>query len=117
MSAFTRIDPEHPLTQAARYVNDLADERGLNETLEEIGMNVTTSELAYLAEQRTYRAVAAQLGLKLGENSALDELIAVAITNSPLWEDMSTILMAAYMDGMAIGWKGREISTSVEVVS
>lgn len=111
MSTFPRIDPQHPLTEAARIVNAMSEERGLEATLEWLDLGTGTGEVAYLAEQRALRAIAAQaVGLNMGLNPGLDEATAQAIVRTPLWRDMRMLLVACYMDGMAIGWKAREIA-------
>ena len=73
--------------------------------------------LAYLGEQRALRAIAAAtVGSNMGSvddpvlGRPLDESrVARAIIGTPLWRDMRALLIACYMDGFAIGWKGREL--------
>lgn len=107
--AFPRIDPNHPLTVAARDVNAYAEEHGLATAVEWLGMSVGTGELAYLCEQRALRAVAAASGVNLS-GAPQDQLTARAITHTPLWRDMRPLLIGSYMDGIAIGWRAREIA-------
>lgn len=110
MSKFPRIDPDHPLTEAARYVNAYTEEHGLEATLEWLGLDVGTGELAYLCEQRSLRAIAATgLGANLGATGN-DEAIARAIMATPLWRDMRMLLIGCYIDGIAIGCKARELA-------
>ncbi len=108
-SAFPRIDPEHPLAQAAREVNERATLYGLEATLEWLGIG-TAGELAYLAEQRALRAIAANMGIVMGDDAQLDERIARTIVETPLWQDMRTLLVGCYLDAFAIAWKGRELA-------
>jgi hypothetical protein len=109
MSVFPRIDPDHPLAQAARATNAVAEERGLDATLEWLGIG-EVGEIAYLAEQRALRAVAAATaGVNLGAG-ADSEAIARAVMATPLWQDFRALLLSCYLDGFAIGWKGHEIA-------
>lgn len=111
MSEFPRIDPDHPLTVAARYVNAYSEEHGLEETLRWLGLDVDVGELAYLGEQRSLRAVAAAaLGMNLGTDSELDAATVRAIMATPLWRDMRMLLIGCYMDGISIGYKARELA-------
>lgn len=111
MSEFPRINPDHPLTEAARAVNAFAEEQGVEATLEWMGMEVKPEELAYLCEQRAMRAVAAALhAVNLGSfGSENDEEVAQMIINSPEWKNWRMVLMACVMDGMTIGWRARQI--------
>lgn len=115
MSVFPRIPPNHPLTEAARYVNSQSEEIGLEKTVEWLEMDVAVGQLAYLAEQRAYRAIAATMGMSLGTSGehgtfGLDEQIVRAIQSTPLWKDMGPLLMSCYMDGICIGYKGHELA-------
>ena len=114
-SVFPRIDPEHPLARAARATNAYADDHGLEQTVEWLGMG-DAGPLAYLGEQRALRAIAAAtVGSNMGSvddpvlGRPFDERVARAIIGTPLWRDMRALLIACYMDGFAIGWKGREL--------
>lgn len=111
MSTFPRIDPEHPLARAARATNAVAEERGLDATLEWLGIG-EAGPIAYLAEQRALRAVAAAtLGMNLGANpDGYDQAVAAAIMQTPLWRDMAPLLLSCYLDGIAIGWKGHALA-------
>jgi hypothetical protein len=111
----SRIDPEHPLTRAAREVNAYAGEAdaGLQETLDWLGMDVAQADLAYLAEQRALRAVAASRGIDLGTLDPVEaERIAREIVTSPGWAESKHIIVSAYLDGIGIGWKGRMLRDS-----
>jgi hypothetical protein len=103
MSTFDRIDPNHPLTEAARYVNAYADEQGLEATVNWLGMETSLSEVSYLAEQRALRAIYARRGINLN----LPEMTNVMLTADE--RAMLPVLAAAYLDGFAIGWKAREL--------
>ena len=113
-SAFPRIAPDDPLAEASRMTNAMAEEIGLEATLKWLGMRTDAGELAYLGEQRALRAVAASpgLGINLGTLGAggLDEQVARAIVASELWRDMRMLMIALFMDGVAIGWKGRQLA-------
>jgi hypothetical protein len=101
---YERIDPEHPLTRAARPNNAYAETVGSEAVMEGIGMldEATLSQLMYLAEQRAYRVIAAFQGkvnpegpveLSVGQRQIVD-----------------LFLIPAYLDGMAIGWLGHEFA-------
>jgi len=111
VSSFPRIDPEHPLAVAARDTNAMAEERGLEQTVDWLGMDVGVGELAYLAEQRSLRAVAAAtLGMNTGAGPpALDAAIVGAIVETPMWQDFRPLLLSLWMDGTAIGWRARQV--------
>lgn len=116
MSVFQRIDPGHPLAQAARETNDYAAEHGLEETLAWLGMDATTDDLAYLGEQRALRAIAAaSVGISIGDSDESPDVAAkvvAAIVETPLWRDMRGLLVGCYMDAFAIGWRAHEIASS-----
>lgn len=109
MSSFPRIDPNDPLTIAARETNDYAETHGVDETLAWLGIAASAGEIAYLGEQRALRAVAAQSGYAMGSNPVEDEKVARAIVQSPLWLDVRTLLVACYLDAIAIGWHGHAV--------
>lgn len=110
-SMFPRIDPDHPLAQAARIVNAYSEEQGLEATLGWLGMHVGAGELAYLGEQRALRAVAAaSVGVNMGGGTQFDETVAHAIGETPLWRDMRVLLVGCYMDAIAIGWKAARLA-------
>lgn len=97
MSDFDRIDPNHPLTKAARTVNTSADEHGIEATLFDIGLleEATVSQLFYLAEQRALRALAA----RRGDGNPTG---AVWLTDDEA--ALMPLLTSAYLDGFAIAW-------------
>lgn len=105
MSVYPRIDPNHPLTRAAREVNAIAELNGLEQTLRMIGLDVELGQYAYLAEQRALRALAASEGINLGEPGT--ENWKPAVSQLP---DLVT-LTSAYMDGIAIGFKAAALQT------
>lgn len=113
---FPRIAEKHPLAEAARVVNAVAEERGLDAALEWLGIKIGPGELAYLAEQRALRAVAAAgLNLNLGTlGKPFDDQVAAAILRTPLWRDEQMLLVGLHMDGVVIGWKGRELASPGE---
>lgn len=116
MSEFPRIDPDHPLTEAARGVNAYAEEQGLPATLDWLGMKISPEELAYLCEQRALRAVAASLhAVNLGStNSQEMEDVTRMIVTSPEWKNWRMVLMGCVMDGMTIGWRAAQIEDQDE---
>lgn len=103
MSSFERIDPQHPLTRAAREVNAYADEHGIAATLEWLGIDASPEEVAYLAQQRAYRAVYALRGINLDSEDVVE------LDFSPQDIKLIEVLVPAYMDAFTIGWKGHEI--------
>ena len=110
-SAFPRIEPDDPLAEASRMTNAMAEEVGLEATLKWLGLRTEAGKLAYLGEQRALRAIAVSPGLKLNLRGAEgDERVARAIVATPLWRDMRIVLIALFMDGVAIGWKGRQLA-------
>lgn len=114
MSQFPRIDPDHPLTEAARYVNAHAEEHGLPATLEWLGTGVGVGEFAYLAEQRAMRAyLAATRGVNLGAGGVdVENMIVAGLASDPRWREIRLMLIGAYMDAMAIGWKAHELASA-----
>ncbi len=108
-SIFPRIDPDDPLAQAARIVNDHAAANTMPATLEWLGIGATPEQVAYLAEQRALRAIAAAT---LGA-ADVDETICQAIIQTPLWRDMRPLLVGCYLDGIAIGYHAAQIVTGV----
>jgi hypothetical protein len=114
-SVFPPIPKDHPLTEAARIVNAYSEEQGLEATIAWLRINASAGEIAYLGEQRALRAVAAAgLGLNMHEGTPLDEHVARTIVGTPLWRDMRMLLVGCYMDGIAIGWKGRQLADAAE---
>lgn len=89
----------HPLTQAAREVNQYSETHGLEETCEHYNLKV--EDVRYVAEQRAFRAIAASQGINMKTQEDLDR---VMILPSQL-----IAFTAAYMDGLVIGWRAREI--------
>jgi len=105
-----RIDPEHPLAKAARDVNDRTEAKGLDGMVADLGLGVSVAQLAYLAEQRALRAFSARyLGYNMGHHPDNDEQIAKCLVQTDQWKRLSSLITAAYMDGMAIGWRGGQI--------
>ena len=106
MKRFQPIPAAHPLAEAASYANSYAEEQGLEKTLEWAGVGATVNELCYLAQQRALRAVAARAGINLTVG-LLSEQIAEQIMLSDTWQCIGLTLIAAYLDGILIGWVGR----------
>lgn len=106
----SRIPPEHPLTEAARIVNAVAEERGLEGAIEWLGVDATVAQFGYLAEQRVLRVIAASSGYNMGTDPVRDEEVTKRITSDPAYREKAALLIAAHMDGLAVGWKAHELS-------
>jgi hypothetical protein len=101
------IRPEmqnHPLARAARETNDRADQRGLIPTIRSYGLEA--ADLRYMAEQRALRALFASYGRNLQLKHP------TTFQLSPSEERLMQTLVSAYMDGILIGWRGKEIETN-----
>jgi len=106
-----RIPPDHALAKAARETNDYTEAHGLKATVDWLAMDCTVDQLRYLAEQRTLRALAARyLGYNMGHKPAMDEEVAQMLVQTDHWRKLSPLVTAAYMDGIAIGYKGKGIA-------
>jgi len=111
-----RIPPDHPLAKAARGTNDYTEKHGLKATVDWIGMDCTIDQLRYLAEQRTLRALAARyLGYNMGHNPQMDEEVAQMLILTDHWKKLAPLVTAAYMDGMAIGWRGGTLEATKSI--
>lgn len=115
MLAYDRTPEQDPLNRAAREINDYAESTDVSftDTLDWLGIPATPSELAYLAQQRALRACAAQWwGANIGASgdSAEDERLARKVIGDDRWPAARELLIAAYIDAFAIGWRGREIA-------
>lgn len=103
-----RMEKDHPLSQAARDVNDYASRHGVPATIDALGMDCDYDELAYLAQQRALRAFAGRKGYDLnGQDPARDERIAQEIIASDDWTEFRDLVIATWTDGVACGWQGR----------
>jgi hypothetical protein len=100
-----RIRPEmrdHPLAVAAREINDeLCEKYGLQGTCEKCGLKLP--DIAYMAEQRALRALFASYG----RNLQLKRVDTFQLSDSEL--SLLKTLTSAYIDGLLIGWRAREI--------
>lgn len=101
---FPRIDPNHPLTVAAREVNSQASREGLEAVLNSLEIGTGVGQLMYLAEQRALRAFYAAHGINL------DVGVPVPIHLTEKERSLMPLLISAYMDGIAIGWRGHAIA-------
>lgn len=114
MLPFDRTPEQDPLNRAAREINAYADDESVSfdDTLDWLGVPTTPSELAYLAQQRALRACAASwFGANIGANGLVeDERIARKVIGDDRWPAARELLIAGYIDGISIGWKGREIA-------
>lgn len=95
----------HPLLEAARYVNAEAEDHDLNVVFEKRGL--TLHDVEYLAYQRAIRARLAMTGR--GDEASPTKPESVDLT----LDDHAAIqmLIPAYLDGILIGWRGNELST------
>jgi hypothetical protein len=92
----------HPLAVAARETNDeLCEKLGLEGTCQKCGLKLP--DLIYMAEQRALRALFAQYG----RNLQLKHPTSFQLSESE--ERLFKALTTAYMDGLLIGWRGKEI--------
>lgn len=114
MLPYDRTPETDPLNRAAREINAYADDEAVtfDDTLAWLGLPTSASELAYLAQQRALRACAAQWwGFNIGANGPVeDERIARKVIGDDRWPAARELLVAAYIDAFAIGWKGRELA-------
>jgi hypothetical protein len=106
-----RIPPDHPLAKAARETNDYTEAHGLKATVDWLGLGVTVDQLSYLAAQRALHALAARyLGYNMGHKPQQDEQVAQMLVQTDQWRKLSSLVTAAYMDGLAIGYRARRIA-------
>lgn len=94
---------DDPLAEAARNVNALADEHGLEKAVELVGLEV--DKMLYVSEQRGLRVLAAQ-----DDAGPLNPTIPTPMFLSPVQQLALVSLTAAYMDGIAIGWEARRLA-------
>lgn len=109
---FDRIDPDHPLTTAARETNEKTVTAHLAGVFEWLGMDAAVSQIFYLAEQRAIRAFAARLfnyNMGVSGDPVKDEAIAKEVVSTSDWHYYCSTVIAAYVDGFAIGWRGHMI--------
>lgn len=99
---------DHPLGLAARYNDSDAEEHGFVETVTKQGLEL--SDVLYLAEQRAIRVVMLQEG-------RFEEFQRAYATNQPATIVLSVeerltveLLKVVYIDGILIGWRGRDIA-------
>jgi hypothetical protein len=96
----------HPLTEAARNMDAIAEEHGLHRTIEELGLNL--GAIVHVASQRALRLViltsrgeAALKSLNTGRHEP--------VPLTPGENAMMERFTLAVLDGLVIGWKGRDI--------
>lgn len=92
---------DHPLSQAAREINDGPDRHDLAKTCANHGLKL--DDVVYMAEQRALRALYARYGINL----QLQKPAVLSLSKAD--EALMPTLIAAYMDGLLIGWRGKEI--------
>lgn len=99
-----KIRPEmvnHPMAISARETNSYAEKHGIEETCEHYNLNV--EDVRYMAEQRALRVIYARRGINL--NMKTHEILSLTLEEA----NLQLSLMMAYMDGLVIGWRAREI--------
>lgn len=96
----------HPLAQSAREVNAYSEKHGLKETCEHYDLRM--ADVRYMAEQRALRALYAFKGVNL--NMTEPAIFALSPDEMPVYIQLT----AAYMDGLVIGWRGKEIQNETE---
>jgi hypothetical protein len=94
-----------PLVRAARELNAEAEEVGVGATVERHGLDM--DKLQHIADQRAMRAVFARHGVNLNP----DKPVLFDFTDED--KAMLPLLMAVSMEGMLIGWYGRELAELV----
>lgn len=109
---FPPIEKDHPLAVAARDVNAYTEEQAsLEAALDWLGLDLPMGELAFLCEQRALIGLAnIMFGGNVTASPDVTNMILARVIETPLWQDMAPLLLALVMDGVAIGWKGREIA-------
>lgn len=98
------IRPEmaaHPMAQAARETNAYCEKHGLDRSCQHYDLE--TADVAYLAEQRAYRVLYALRGINFNPT----EVTVLPLTAREI--SLLPMLITAYMDGLVIGWRAREI--------
>lgn len=96
----------HPMTEAARNLDAIAEEHGFERTLNDLGLDPKAT--IHVASQRAMRLViltargpAALKRLNTGRQEP--------VSFSPAENAMIERFTLAVLDGLVIGWKGREI--------
>lgn len=95
----------HPLAQAAADNDSMAEEVGVEDAIGRIGLNV--EDVRNVAEQRALRVILLRRGQALPR-----KLEGVPISANERVEML--FLTALYMDGISIGWRGRELSSPTD---
>lgn len=96
----------HPMVEAARNLDAIAEEHGFEHTLSELGLNAKA--VIHVASQRAMRLVI----LSVRGPAALKRLNTgrpEPLSFSPAENAMIERFTLAVLDGLVIGWKGREI--------
>lgn len=97
----------HPMTEAARNLDAIAEEHGLERTVADLDLDL--NYVMHVASQRAMRLVIlssrGEAALK-ALNTGKQEPIAFTPTESIMLERFTLALL----DGLVIGWKAREIS-------
>lgn len=91
----------HPLAIAARETNEWAEE-GIEAACKKLGLKV--EDVYYVAEQRAYRVLYAMRGINLTVTAPLELKLQPEDV-----ELMVKVIIPAYMDGLAIGWRAQQI--------
>lgn len=96
----------HPLTEAARNNDAIAEEQGFEKAIQHLGLNVEA--VMHIARQRAMRLVILVMRgpIVLKElNTGRPEVVRLSDDE----EAMVQTLTLGLLDGIVIGWRGREI--------
>ncbi len=102
----------HPLTEAARNNDAIAEEVGLGKAIQTFGLNMAA--LFHVAEQRALRLtlLTSRGEAAMREVTSSIKPMPVALTADE--EALSKRFTIALLDGICIGWRGREIDLNNE---
>jgi hypothetical protein len=96
----------HPMTEAARNLDAIAEEHGLERTMQELGLNLRA--VMHVASQRALRltilTTRGEAALKRLNTGRFEPL-----SLTPAEHAMSERFTLAVLDGLVIGYKAREI--------
>lgn len=99
----------HPLIEAARNNDAIAEEHGLRRTIEILGLDLDA--VMHAASQRALRATLLVSRGEEGMKAVTQNGNApVVVPMNPDEMEMMQSLTIACLDAICVGWKGREIS-------
>lgn len=107
-----KLGYDHPLAAAARELDSLAEEHGLEAVARRLGMEA--AQLWYFAEQRALRSflvITGQLELlnRLGADTSMHANVQQVPGISAADQQVIRHLAMSELDGIVHGWRGREI--------